>query len=358
MNARLDITKIIIAGAANAGAFAIWFFNYDRFDQYLYPHLWHMLWSIPAISLYWVLIKDSPPIVRLSALSFLDNAADSMMGLARQVLFLFRMLALAFLIMAASRPQAMDSEENASSKGIDIVMVLDLSSSMLARDLRPSRIEASKKVGIDFIAGREHDRFGLVCYAGNARTMSPLTTDHHYVQKLTEEAEVGLLDDGTAIGLGLGYAVNRLRESDAVSKVIILLTDGENNVRSYPPLTYAESAREFGVKVYTIGVGKNGDAEAPVDMINGRYIYGLVPVSIDEEMLQSIADITGGQYFRATNNEKLKEIYEQIDQLEKSEIEKKVLVKYEEKFFPFALIASLLLLLEFVFRNTIFRSAT
>ncbi len=353
-----DIAAGIAIVLSNGIAFALWWYYKDAFDHYLYPVLFHALWIIPVLSVWYFFRQMKIPMVQLSALSFIEEKQESSLGWFRHVLFPMRMVAIALLVMAFARPQSKDSEEKTYTKGIDIVLALDLSSSMLAQDLKPNRIEASKQVGINFIQSRVNDRFALVAYAGNARTLAPLTTDHARVSFLMDQAGVGDLEDGTAIGMGLGYAVNRLSTSDAASKVIILLTDGENNVRSYPPLTYAESAAEFGIKVYTIGVGKNGMAKAPVDKINGRYRYGMVQVSIDEETLRSIARITGGKYFRATNNRKLEEIYAEIDQMEKIEIEKNVIYNYEENFFWFALAAIGLLALEFVFRHTLFLSAT
>ena len=355
------IGKLIFVPLANLVAAAIWFFWRDGFDVYLFEPLQWSLLIIPVLSMWYFFSSDwSTPVIKISSLKGFSGDGTSWREIFKHSLFVLRMAALAFLIMAFSRPQIHDSETNIHTEGIDIVLCIDLSSSMLAMDLEPNRLEAAKIVAADFVMGRPNDRFGLVFYAGNARTMSPLTIDHGIVrQQILRKANVGYLEeDGTAIGLGLGYAVNRLRESEAPSKVIILLTDGENNVVEYPPLTYAEAASEFGVKVYTIGVGATGQTTGPVSQWGNSYQYGTVDASIDEETLIKIADITGGKYFRATDNDKLKEIYDEIDKLEKMEIEKETIYNPAEGFFPLAFMGLILLVIEFAGRHTIFWSAT
>ena len=277
----------------------------------------------------------------------------------RPVLFVLRLLVLALVITALARPRAVDvsSRTNVTS-GVDIVMAIDISASMLARDLDPNRLEATKEVAAEFIANRPGDRIGLVLYAGESFTKTPITSDKSIVLNSLEDVEYNnVLENGTAIGMGLATAVNRLKDSKAESKVIILLTDGMNNAGFIDPKIASELAAEFGIKVYTIGVGSDGTALSPVSILpNGNFQYGLVPVEIDEALLQEIADATGGQYFRATNNEKLEEIYEEIDQLEKTEIEEFKFYNYQEKFRPLILLALGLLFLETLLRYTIFKS--
>jgi len=278
----------------------------------------------------------------------------------RLVLFLLRLLALSLIIVAMARPRTVDiSTETSSSQGIDIVMAIDVSASMLARDLQPNRLDALKSVAEEFVKDRTGDRIGLVAYAGESFTKTPITSDKAIVLKALEDIEYNdVLENGTAIGSGLATAVNRLKDSKAESKVIILLTDGVNNSGFIDPNTASELAVEFGIKVYTIGVGSNGMALSPVnvDPRTGRMIFGRVQVDIDEDLLKSIAASTDGKYFRATDNEKLEEIYEEIDSLEKTEIEEFRYYNYDEKFRPLVLLAVGLLLLEVLLRLTVFRS--
>ena len=271
--------------------------------------------------------------------------------------FALRMLTIALLIIALARPQSSTSWQDVTTEGIDIVLAMDISSSMLARDFEPNRLEASKLVAMEFIASRPTDRIGLVVYSGESFTQCPLTTDHEKLINLFKDIKNGMITDGTAIGMGLANAVNRLKESDAKSKVVILLTDGENTAGAIPPITAAEIAATFGVKVYTIGVGTKGQAPVPVPDMFGRVRMQMMDVNIDEESLQRIAELTGGRYFRATDNEKLQEVYTEIDQLEKTIIEETQYEKKTEHFLPLALIALLLLILEVIFRRFILKSA-
>lgn len=273
----------------------------------------------------------------------------------RHLLFVIRVLVLALLIVVLARPQSTESWENSNTEGIDIVMAIDVSTSMLARDLKPDRLEAAKEVATKFIAGRPYDRIGLVVFSGESFTQCPLTTDHAVVTNLLRETQTGILEDGTAIGNGLATAVARLKESDAISRVIILLTDGENNRGEIPPLTAAEIAKTFGIRVYTIGVGTEGTAPYPVQTPFGTRIQQ-VQVKIDEATLQSIAETTGGMYFRATDNEKLKNIYDEIDQLEKSKIEVKEFSRKQEEFQPFAFAALALLIIGLLLKVSVFRN--
>jgi Ca-activated chloride channel family protein len=277
----------------------------------------------------------------------------------RPVLFVLRLAVLALIITAMARPRTVDvSTRTSSTRGIDIVLAIDVSASMLARDFSPNRLEATKDVAAEFIEGRPTDRIGLVIYAGESFTQTPVTSDKSIVLNSLKSLEYNnILENGTAIGMGLATAVNRLKDSEAESKVVILLTDGVNNAGFIDPKIASELAAEFEIKVYTIGVGSNGTALSPIAILpNGNFQYGNVPVEIDEDLMQQIADVTGGRYFRATDNEKMEEIYEEIDALEKTEIEEFRFYNYEEKFRPLVLLAGLLLLVEILLRFTLFRS--
>ncbi len=280
----------------------------------------------------------------------------SIRGRLRAMLPLLRIFSVAFLIIAMARPQETLKQEDITAEGIDIALVMDLSSSMLAQDFKPDRLEASKRVAAQFIENRPYDRIGLTVFAGESFTQCPLTTDHRVVQEFLGNIKCGLLEDGTAIGMGLATAVNRLKESEAKSKVVILLTDGVNNAGYVKPITAAEIAREFDVKAYTIGVGSTGDAYTPVSRRpNGQYIFGMAKVVIDEDLLKQIAEMTGGKYYRATSVQGLERIYADIDQLEKVEIETTTIKRYSEEFYRFALWGMLLLVLEVVLRYTVLR---
>lgn len=267
-----------------------------------------------------------------------------------------RLLAIIALIFALARPQSSLSWQNTTTEGIDIVIASDISGSMLAEDFQPNRLEAGKNIAIDFIKNRPDDRIGLVIFSGESFTQCPLTIDHDVLINLYQDIKYGMIDDGTAIGMGLATAVNRLKDSEAKSKVVILLTDGSNNMGSIPPITAAEIAKQFGVRVYTVGIGTKGFAPYPVQTPMGIQ-YQRMPVDVDEVTLGKIANITGGKYFRATDNATLKNIYEQIDRLEKAKIDVTQYHKKTELFLPFALVAAFLLLLEFAFRNTVLKGA-
>jgi Ca-activated chloride channel family protein len=291
----------------------------------------------------------------------LGGFAKKHRGLARFrfLLLVFRFLALSTLILALARPQTKDvSTRTVTNSGIDIVMAIDVSSSMLAQDLKPNRLTALKRVASDFIGNRVSDRIGLVVYAGESYTKTPITSDKNIVKKSLREINFeGLIEDGTAIGMGLATAVNRLKDSRAKSKVIILLTDGVNNSGFIDPRIAAELAAEYNIKTYTIGLGSNGTAKAPIGVLpNGKFQYGLTKVEIDEALLRTIAKTTGGIYFRATDNQRLVEIYEEINKLEKTEIEEFKYYNFEEKFRPLALLALVLLVLEWLLRRTLFKS--
>lgn len=275
----------------------------------------------------------------------------------RGLLPVLRTLALLALVVALARPQLTLQEEKITGEGIDIAIAMDVSSSMLAQDFRPNRLEVSKNTAIDFVSKRPNDRIAVVAFSGEAFTPCPLTTDHEVVRTFIGALACGIMEDGTAIGQGLATAVNRLKDSEAVSKVIILLTDGVNNAGYMAPEMAADIALEFGIRVYTIAVGSQGEALTPVSKDRfGKYVYGIATVEIDEALLQQIAQKTKGRFFRATSPEELANIYGLIDQLEKTEIESTVVKRYQEKFRVFALFAACCLLLELLLRYTVLRS--
>ncbi|HKG05679.1 MAG TPA: VWA domain-containing protein [Pedobacter sp.] len=294
--------------------------------------------------------------LRVSAMSGFLKVKNKGYAVLRHYGIVLKVLALAALIVALARPQSALSWEDTTTEGIDIVIATDISGSMLSEDLKPNRLEAGKNIAIDFIKDRPSDRIGLVVFSGESFTQCPLTIDHDVLINLFKDISNGMIEDGTAIGMGLATAVNRLKDSEAKSKVIILLTDGSNTTGSIPPATAAEIAKQMGVRVYTVGVGTKGYAPYPMQTPFGVR-YQQVPVTIDEPTLSGIAKITGGQYFRATNNEKLRQIYQQIDKLEKAKIAVTQYHKKTERFLPFALIALVLLLLDFLLRNTWFKGA-
>ncbi len=324
---------------------------------FVHPEILWLLAVLPLLAgWYYRKYKRRYPVLTLSNLQILQHTS-SLRGSLRSLLPVMRILALATLIVALARPQQTLKEEEIKAEGIDIALVMDLSSSMLAQDFQPDRLEVSKRVAADFIDKRPYDRIALSVFSGEAFTQCPLTTDHAVVKSFLAELECGLLEDGTAIGMGLATSVNRLKDSDAKSKVIILLTDGVNNAGYIKPLTAAEIAKEFDIKVYTIGVGSAGEALTPVSRrSDGRYIYGLARVEIDEELLNTIATSTGGKYFRATSAESLEAIYAEIDQLEKTEMEITSIKRYSEEFRAFAWYGLLLILLELLLRYTVLRT--
>jgi Ca-activated chloride channel family protein len=309
-----------------------------------------------AIVWYFFKQKEETASVRISSLK--GFSYTSFLPKIKPLLFMLRLLALGAIIVAMARPQTEDiSTKTKTTKGIDIVMAIDVSSSMLARDLKPNRLAALKKVAANFIKQRPNDRIGLVAYAGEGYTKTPITTDKSIVLNSLKDITYGQLEDGTAIGMGLATSVNRLKDSKAKSKIIILLTDGVNNSGFIEPQTAADLATEFGIKTYTIGLGTNGNALSPIAYnADGSFRYGMRQVEIDEELLKDIAKVTGGKYFRATNNETLEEIYDEINKLERTEIEEFKYYRYEEKFRPWIWVAGILLLLEWLLRNTVFRS--
>ncbi|MDZ7741407.1 MAG: VWA domain-containing protein [Bacteroidota bacterium] len=324
--------------------------------EFANPEFFWLLLLIPVlITWYWFRHNSRNADIQLSTTSVFEETGKSLRQYAYHSLVVLRMLALALLIIALARPQSSSSTQNVSVEGIDIVMALDISSSMLAQDLKPDRLEAAKVVAQDFINGRPNDRVGLVVFSKETFTQVPLTTDHSVLKNIFTDIRSGILEDGTAIGDGLATAVNRLKESKAVSKVIILLTDGENNSGALDPISAAEIAKLYGIRIYTIGVGSRGTAPYPVPTAFGTRMQQ-IEVKIDEELLQQIADMTDGKYFRATSNQKLREIYDEIDQLEKSKIDVTEFTRKHEEFLVLALIALALFISEFILRNSIFKT--
>ncbi|MGB0980928.1 MAG: vWA domain-containing protein [Winogradskyella sp.] len=327
--------------------------------EFLNKELFWLLLLLP-IAILWYVFNQNKQTAELKISSIKGfKATPSIWSKLKHLLFALRLIALALLITAIARPRTVDvSTKTKTTRGIDIVMAIDVSASMLAKDLRPNRLEALKAVAADFINGRPNDRIGLVEYAGEAYTKTPITTDKSIVLRSLRDIKYNtIIEGGTAIGMGLATSVNRLKDSRAKSKVIILLTDGVNNSGFIDPKIASELAVEYGVKTYTIGLGTNGMALSPIAINpNGSFRYGRQKVEIDETLLKEIAEATGGKYFRATNNKKLAEIYDEINKLEKTEIEEKKYYNYDEKYRSFVLFAGLLLLLELILRNTIFRS--
>jgi Ca-activated chloride channel family protein len=273
----------------------------------------------------------------------------------RHLPFVLRVITIALVIIVLARPQAINSWQTTESQGIDIVLAVDISGSMLAQDLTPDRLTAAIKVASEFVADRPNDKIGLVIFAGESFTQCPLTTDHKVLLNLLNEVKFGMIEDGTAIGLGLANSVNRLKDSDSQSKVVILLTDGTNNRGQIAPLTAADLARSYGIRVYTIGVGTQGMAPTPVQTPFGVRIQN-VEVDIDEKTLTEIASMTGGQYFRAEDNEGLSNIYDEIDEMEKYLINVQNVTRKQELYLPFALLALALIFIELVLRRTWLRS--
>ncbi|MFD2586649.1 vWA domain-containing protein [Croceitalea marina] len=325
--------------------------------EFANPGLFWLLLLLPLAILWYILTRKSQ-VASLKISSAKGFRTSNFLSKLKPLLFVLRLLALAAVISALARPQTKEvSTRTKTTKGIDIVMAIDVSSSMLARDLKPNRLDALKDVAEDFIRKRPNDRIGLVAYAGESYTKTPITSDKSIVLAALRDIDYGQLEDGTAIGMGLATSVNRLKESKAISKVIILLTDGVNNAGFIEPQTAADLAVEYDIKTYTIGLGTNGNALTPIAYKrDGTFQFGMRQVEIDEGLLQDIADLTGGKYFRATDNDKLEEIYDEINKLEKTEIEEFKYTKYEEKFRPWVFLAGILLLLEWILRATIFKS--
>jgi Ca-activated chloride channel family protein len=327
--------------------------------DFLNKEFFWLLLLLPLV-IIWYLFKQKQQTAELKMSSIKGfKVGNSLLPKLRPILFVLRLAALSFLIVALARPRTSDeTTKTKTTKGIDIVMAIDVSASMLAKDLLPNRLEALKKVAAEFILGRPNDRIGLVEYAGESYTKTPITSDKGIVLRSLRDIKYNtIIEGGTAIGMGLATSVNRLKDSKAKSKIIILLTDGVNNSGFIDPKIASELAVEYGIKVYTIGLGTNGMALSPYSILpDGNFQYRRVNVEIDEALLNEIADVTGGTYFRATDNKKLKDIYNEINKLEKTEIEEIKYTAYDEKYRPLILIALGLLLIEVLLRFTVFRS--
>ncbi len=325
--------------------------------SFLNPEFFWLLLLLPLVVVwhFWKL-KDQTATVKISSTIGFKSTWKTKL---KPFLFVLRLLALSSLIVAMARPRKVDiSSQTKSTKGIDIVMAIDVSGSMLAKDLKPNRMEALKKVAANFVEGRPNDRIGIVVYAAEAYTKTPVTSDKALVLEAINGIKYdNVLQDGTGIGMGLTTAINRLKDSKAKSKVIILLTDGVNNAGFIEPETASQIAKEYGIKVYTIGIGTNGMAMFPYAYApNGGFLFQMMKVEIDQELMKTIARNTGGKYFRASSNSKLQEIYNEINKLETSEIKELKFYDYDERYRPFVWIAGILILIEFGLRNTIFRS--
>jgi Ca-activated chloride channel family protein len=326
---------------------------------FLNPEFFWFFLLIPIV-IGWQIWKRNEQTATLKISSLKGfKTSKSILAKLKPMLFVFRLLALSSLIIAMARPRTVDvSSKTKTTKGIDIVMSVDVSGSMLAKDLKPNRMEALKDVAENFVKARPNDRIGLVVYASEAYTKSPVTSDKAVVLDAIRSIKYdNVLQDGTGIGMGLTTAINRLKDSKAKSKIVILMTDGVNNAGFIEPQTASDIAQQYGIKVYTIGIGSNGMADFPYAIApNGQFLFRMMKVEIDENLLRSIAKNTGGKYFRANSNQKLEAIYNEINKLETTEIQELKFYDYDEKFRPFALFAGLLLLLELGLRNTLFRS--
>lgn len=330
---------------------------YNWFQNITFAHPWFFaLLAVLPVMIWWYLKKSDK-----EQATFLVSSTASLKGtrswknMFRHSLFVFRCLAVLCLIVAMSRPQTRNDEELKTGEGIDIILCIDVSGSMFAQDLLPNRLEAAKQVAANFVDSRATDRIGVVIFSGESFTVTPLTTDKEVLKSSIFNIQLGALEDGTAIGDGLGISVARLKDSRTKSKVIILLTDGEDQGGRISPLEGKDLARTYGIRVYTIGVGTDGYAPVPIPDESGRVISRQQKVNIDEKLLRLIAEQTGGLYFRARDNESLKGIYTEIDQLEKSKVEVTTFRRYTERFHPFAIAAAALLLLEMALRYTLFR---
>lgn len=314
-------------------------------------YLYLLLLIVPLVVWYIIRISKTQATFKMASTNAFEGQKKGLKVYLRHLPFLLRMIILALLIITIARPQAIDSWEKSETQGIDIMLALDISGSMLAQDLQPNRLEAVKKVGAEFITDRKNDNIGLVIFAGETFTQCPMTTDHKVLLNLLNEVDFGMIEDGTAIGLGLANSVNRLKDSESKSKIVILLTDGSNNRGQIAPMTAADLAKSYGIRVYTIGAGTKGTAPTPVQTPFGIRMQNM-PVDIDEDILTDIANLTGGKYFRAVDNESLREIYHEIDQLEKYLVSVQNVSRKQELFLPFAILALALTLVELVLRRT------
>jgi len=352
------ISEVLWLALAAAGVVLVALYMLRRFEPAQPRLLWAL--ALPALLALLHLLRDTrrnATRVPLPTLGALSTGPLDLRALLRPLSRALGLAGLAVLLLAMARPQSKDSWQDVKREGIDIMMAMDLSGSMLAKDLRPDRLDAAKRMGTEFIDGRPNDRIGLVVYEGEAFTQCPLTTDHRVLKELLNSSRSGLLEGGTAIGMGLATAVNRLRESEAKSKVVILLTDGVNNRGTIEPTDAAQIAASMGVRVYTIGVGTRGKALMPVARYaNGQYRYDYVDVDLDEPTLKQVAETTGGRYFRATDERKLREIYQEIDRLEKTRMKVTEYSQRHEEYLPFVLFGGVLLLLGSILDRSLLRS--
>lgn len=329
------------------------------FNNFSFQHPWFFLLLLLLPLLVWLRnrrVGQREATVKMPTLEA-TTGLKSWKADFQKMLPVLRALAFVALVVALARPQLTLKEESIKAEGIDIFLVIDLSSSMLAQDFNPDRLEVCKRVAVEFVNKRQYDRIGLAVFSGEAFTQCPLTTDHRVLTDFIEGLRCGILEDGTAIGMGLATAVNRIKDSPGKSKVVILLTDGVNNAGYVKPLTAAEIAKEFGVKVYTIGVGQEGTAVSPISRrSDGSYVMGMARVEIDEELLKQISEMTGGRYFRATTARSLEKIYDEIDRLEKTEIDVTSVKRYSEEFYRFIWLAIALLVIEILLRYTVLKS--
>ena len=317
--------------------------------------LWLLVLVVPMVAYYIYRTLQGGAAIRISSVAGARKAPRTLRYWLRHVPFVLRMAAVSLLVVALARPQDVEEQSRTNAEGIDIMLSIDISSSMLARDFTPDRLTAAKEVAGEIIAERYGDRIGLAVFAGESFTQSPLTTDKGSLQTLLARLRSGVIEDGTAIGNGLATAINRLRESEAKSKVIILLTDGVNNRGEIAPLMAANIAADMGIKVYTIGVGTRGQAPYPALDMFGNMVFQMMDVEIDEQTLEKIAEQTGGKYFRATDKQKLKAIYDEINELEKSKVEITDLTIYHEKYLIFVLAAIALLVAEFLLEKIVLK---
>ncbi len=353
-NTKLSI--LISCSLALIGSALVYFSLVNKFE-YFTPKAFWLFALIPLmVILHFLRHAKNEAKLNYSTLRGFEGISVSWLAQARHLLFPLKVIGLSFLFVAVARPQSATSYENMTREGIDIVLAMDLSASMLSKDFRPNRLESSKEVAANFVSERPDDRIGVVVYEGESFTRVPLTSDHRVVLESLNSLRTGMVEGGTAIGMGLATAVNRLKSSEARSKVVIILTDGVNNAGEIKPLDAARIAQAFGIRVYTIGVGSKGEAETPVAMRDGKYLYKMMPVEIDEEVLQEIAKMTDGQYFRATSKKGLEEIYQEIDKLEKTKFNVNQYTQRTEEFGPIALLGLIVLLVGFGLSQTILRT--
>ncbi len=328
---------------------------FDYFNDIFFGKPWaFVLFILLPVLIGWYIVKNKSNRSSISVSTVAKTGLGSWKTTFRHLPFICRLISLSFIIISLAEPQTMNADQQAEGEGIDIILCIDVSGSMTAQDFQPNRLEAAKKVAIDFVNKRLTDRIGIVIFSGESFTQCPLTTDHNVLIAAIQNIRNGLLEDGTAIGSGLGTSVDRLRESKSKTKIVVLLTDGENNGGLIDPKTAKEIAKSFAVRVYTIGVGSEGYAPQPVNTPLGVVMQN-EKVSIDEKLLTEIAVETGGKYFRARDNESLAGIYRNIDGLEKSKVEIINSIRFQDKFFPFVLAAIIFLLLEVILSYTVFR---